>query len=156
MVDFVGQLGFTGNFDMTLDDKGRMTTPASFAKVLNCLPEGEKGELIATISLNKCVALLPVQEWMRWMESIDALPALDESSRRLKTLTPAFSFQVSLDGNKRIRVPQQLLDMFGITRDVTVVGMKKHFEIWDRKAWSDFTRKTLEDLSESAQKALAH
>ncbi|MCX7014050.1 MAG: hypothetical protein NTW86_16095 [Candidatus Sumerlaeota bacterium] len=156
MVDYVGQLGFTGNFDMTLDDKGRMTTPASFVKVLNSLPEAEQGDLIATISLNKTVAMLPVKEWVRWMESIDSLPALDASSRRLQTLTPAFSFQVSLDGNNRVRVPQQLLDMFAIKKEVTVVGMKKHFEIWDRKAWSDFTRKTLENLSESAQDALAH
>jgi len=155
MIDLLGQIGFTGNFDMSRDSKGRVTTPSPFVKVLKSRYASEEGALVISISLDRGIAVLPVSEWLRRMEKLESLSDLDESSRTLRTLMAAYSFQSAIDANNRIRLPAQLLELCRIGKEVAVIGKISHFEVWDRAVWSDFSKR-LDNISEAAQRALAH
>jgi MraZ protein len=155
MIDLVGQLGFTGNFEMSIDSKGRATTPAPMVRVLQTRYAEEGGALVATVSLDRSVSVMPVSEWLALMKRLEELPDLDENSRKVHRLMSAYSFQVALDSSNRVRLPAQLLELCGIGKEVSVIGQRDHFEVWDRKAWSAFSSDGFKTISESAQKALA-
>lgn len=150
MTDFSPQLGFTGNFEMKLDLKDRVTTPAAFVKVLQTEFAKEGGMLVATVSIDPCIELLPLAEYAEKTKEIDALPKFDSNARRIRRLTNAFTFPVALDSANRIRIPAQLIEKRGIGKDVTIVGQRSHFEIWDRSVWADY-QSGLQDLDQAAE-----
>lgn len=150
MIEIAGKLGFTGFFEMKLDSKDRVTTPAAFTKVLQTVYASEGGLLVATVSMDNCIEILPISVYMEKVEEIEGLSNFDENARRIRRLTNAYSFQVSLDSANRIRIPAQLIEERGIGKEVTVVGQRTHFEIWDRPAWTDYQSR-LKDLDEAAQ-----
>lgn len=154
MTDFISRIGFTGNYEMSLDAKGRLNIPAPFAKVLQSLYPDDQGNLVASLSPEKCVKLIPATVWEEKVNQLAALPDLDEHSRSFMRLTMAHSFPVSLDGNNRVRIPQQLLNVCGVEKDVTVIGAFRSFEVWNRKAWDEFAAKGIEHMVESSQLAL--
>jgi MraZ protein len=155
MFDLAGTLGFTGNFEVSLDSKGRATVPAAFIRTLQSGEYAiEGGAMVASISYDRSVTVSPIAVWKKRMAQMEELSDLDENSRRLKTIMRAYSFQLSIDGNNRIRIPAQLMEKCGIEKEATVVGQLDHFQIWDRKAWNEFSQTGIENMNSSAQKAL--
>lgn len=155
MIDLATQLGFTGNFEMSIDSKGRVTVPAPFVKVQQAVHAAEGGMFVVSVSLERNIAVFPVAAWLRTVENLEQFPALDIHSRKLRTMMTGYSYQVSLDANKRLRLPVQLTELCGIEKEVTFVGQRDHFQIWDRQQWADFSKETIEHMLESAQEALA-
>jgi len=88
-----------------------------------------------TRGLDGCLEAYPRSTWQTLAERIGALDSLSADSRLLKRRVFAGSSQAELDRQGRLVLPGKLLEQAAITREVAVIGVHDHLEIWDRSTW---------------------
>ena len=124
---------FRSHSEHSLDPKGRLNIPARFRDVLREQYNSE--ELIVT-HWDGCLRVYPVVEWEEVEEKLltpgNGSPDFDRFVRWLI----AGVNECPVDKQGRILVPPALRNEMGIGKDVAVIGMLKHFEIWDTQAWN--------------------
>ncbi|WP_322999706.1 division/cell wall cluster transcriptional repressor MraZ [Castellaniella sp.] len=130
---------FQGSSALTLDAKGRMSIPARHRDVL--LAE-EQGRLTLTRHPDGCLMLYPRAVWEIKRAQIAALPAM---ARPLQRLLLGSAQDVDMDGAGRILVAPELRDAAGLAREVMLLGLGSHFELWDREQWE---ARSLQDVSQ--------
>ncbi|MBR3437502.1 MAG: division/cell wall cluster transcriptional repressor MraZ [Lachnospiraceae bacterium] len=129
-----------GTYSHSLDAKGRLIIPAQFRKNL-----GES--FVLTKSPDHCLALYSEEEWMKQIEATNTLPKLtNEAARRFRRIYFGNSTSAELDKQGRILIPQALRAYAGLTKDVTLVGVTDHVEVWDEKTWNAYNEEN--DLTE--------
>ena len=135
---------FQGTSLLTLDQKGRLLMPSRYKDVL---VESCAGELTLTRHPDGCLVLYPRPCWESKRAQIVALP---NSARGLVRLILGSAVDVVCDKVGRVLIPQELRTMAGLDREVAMVGMGEHFEIWDRSTWlalcQDVSRVDLESI----------
>jgi MraZ protein len=138
-----------GEYDFTLDAKNRVAVPARLR------PAFVSG-IFLTRGFDKAIAAYPPEEWDRLIARRAAdLDERNEQARMIQRYTFANAGSDKLDGQGRIKVPVKLLDFSGITRDVTILGLQDHIEVWDRVAWAAY-RKRMEEGADAVANQLAH
>ena len=121
-----------GTYSHSLDAKGRLIIPAQFRKNL-----GES--FVLTKSPDKCLAIYSEEEWMKQIEATNTLPRLtNEAARRFRRIYFGNSTAAELDKQGRILIPANLREYAGLSKDVTLVGVTDHVEVWDEKAWNAY------------------
>ena len=132
-----------GTYSHSLDAKGRLIIPAQFRKNL-----GEN--FILTKSPDKCLAIYSEEEWLKQIEATNSLPRLtNEAARRFRRIYFGNSTSAELDKQGRILIPANLREYAGLSKDVTLVGVTDHVEVWDEKAWNAYNDEN--DLTEILQ-----
>ncbi len=87
-----------------------------------------EGRLTLTRHPDGCLLVYPRQEWEKKREQIAAFPM---SGRALQRLLLGNAHDVELDSAGRVLIAPELRQASGITRDVMLLGMGSHFELWD-------------------------
>lgn len=136
---------FQGSSALTLDAKGRISIPTRHRDALVAQVEGQ---LTLTRHPDGCLLLYPRSVWEIKREQIVAFPA---SARPLQRLLLGSAQDVELDGSGRILISPELRTAVGMTREVMLLGMGSHFELWDAAGWS---RREAEDLAKGMSQAL--
>ena len=132
-----------GEFDFTLDAKNRVAIPA---RLRSAFAEG----VYLTRGFDRCLSAYPPDEWEKFVaEQTGDLPVKSEKGREVRRFLFANATFDELDRQGRITVPGVLLGFAGLTKDVTVIGMYDHAEIWDRTAWATY-RKQMEEGADAA------
>jgi len=132
-----------GEFAFTLDAKNRVAIPA---RLRPAFAEG----VYLTRGFDRCLAAYPPDEWDRFVaEQTGDLPAMSEKGREIRRFLFANATFDQLDRQGRITVPAVLLGFAGLSKDVTVIGMHDHIELWDGAAWATY-RKQMEEGADAA------
>lgn len=121
---------FLGEYEHTLDAKGRVAIPARFRAQM------DRG---AVISRGKG-ACLSVYTMDRWEEKSNELFA-DKSSDELRDLERriyASANEIELDRQGRMVIPAKLRERARLKTEITIAGVRDHFEIWDRATWQAY------------------
>lgn len=141
---------FRSRSEHTLDPKGRLIIPARFRDVLR----EEYSENLIITNWQKCLRAYPLPEWEVLEEKL-LDPATQQSNfgRMVRYLVSGVT-ECPLDKQGRILLPLQLRGELGIGKDIVLVGMLRHFEIWDKEAWEEETRATRDNF-ETFQEGLA-
>ena len=116
---------FQGASQLTLDGKGRLSMPSRHRDGLTALCEGR---LTLTRHPDGCVLVYPRPIWEARREQIAQLPY---SARALQRLLLGNATDVDFDSAGRILVPTELRSAGQLERDVMLLGMGAHFELWD-------------------------
>lgn len=116
---------FQGASALNLDAKGRMSIPARHRDALTVQSEGR---LTLTRHPHGCLLLFPRPTWESHREQIAAWPM---SARAWQRIFLGNAIDVELDTAGRILVAPELRTAVGLQRDVMLLGMGSHFEIWD-------------------------
>ncbi|MDE2427569.1 MAG: division/cell wall cluster transcriptional repressor MraZ [Burkholderiales bacterium] len=116
---------FQGASALNLDAKGRMSIPARHRDALNVQCEGR---MTLTRHPDGCLLLFPRPTWESHREKIAAWPI---QARDWKRIFLGNAFDVEIDSASRILVAPELRNAVGMQRDVMLLGMGSHFEIWD-------------------------
>lgn len=116
---------FQGASSLNLDAKGRMTIPARHrdALLLQC-----EGRITLTKHPDGCLLLFPRPVWEKRREEIAKWPI---SARSWQRIFLGNASDVDFDSAGRILIAPELRSAAGLTRDVMMMGMGGHFEIWD-------------------------
>jgi MraZ protein len=134
-----------GEFEVTLDAKNRIAIPA---RLRTAFTEG----IYVTQENERCLGGYSPEEFqLRLEEDVDVTTAgtvqRRDVKRRLAATAVAFP---ELDKQGRVTLPSKHLDYAGISRDVTVIGVADHVEIWDRTAWQQYLAHLEEEADASA------
>lgn len=129
---------YKGNTALALDAKGRMLVPTKYrdALAVQC-----GGQLTLTRHPDGCLLLLPRTVWADMEKQIAAWPM---SARDWQRVFMGNAVDVEIDGAGRILISPELRSKAGLVRDVMMVGMGSHFEVWDAAQHSANEDATLE------------
>ena len=118
-----------GEYSHTLDAKGRMIFPARLREELG-------GTFVVTRGLDNCLYVYSLAEWDKLSEKLVAQP-FSKGSKLLRFMFSKAG-RVEADKQGRILIPINLRGYAGIDKDVVVVGVGNHAEIWDKDKWAEF------------------
>lgn len=116
---------FQGTSALTLDAKGRIAVPSRHR---DALMESVNGQLTLTKHPADCLLVLPRPAWLQLRERLMALPMEADGWRRMFI---GSAVDVDIDAGSRIHVSPELRGNAGLIRDVLLVGMGDHLELWD-------------------------
>jgi MraZ protein len=121
---------FQGASALTLDAKGRMSVPSRYRDALQIQAEGR---VTLTKSPDGCLLLFPRPEWERFREKVAALPMEAMWWRRIFL---GNAMDVELDSAGRVLVSPELRSAAALEKEVTLLGMGAHFELWDSQMYA--------------------
>jgi MraZ protein len=132
---------FMGEYNHSIDTKGRVIIPSKFRESL-----GE--EFVITQGLDGCLFVFPNNEFHAFEEKLKALPMSNKEARKFVRFFLAGAAQVELDKQGRILIPNVLREFAGLEKDLALVGVGSRVEIWDKERWNENT--SYEDMDEIA------
>jgi len=124
----------TGEFNVTLDEKGRVSLPAGLRKALNEMP------LRLTKGEDNCLWLYPPEKWEELVNK-EIKPITDPFSkvdRRVLRTIIGPAQEVEIDKAGRIPIVQGLREFAGLSRDCVVLGQIDFIEIWDAARYREY------------------
>jgi MraZ protein len=128
-------IGFIGEYEATLDSKGRFLLPAGVKKQL---PEGEMPVFVVNRGFEKCLSMYPTQSWKPLYESISTLNDFDPKVREFRRFFLNGAMQLELDSAGRILLPKSLMEYAGLEKDIVLVSAMNKMEIWDKNKYQQF------------------
>jgi MraZ protein len=138
---------FMGEFQHTVDSKGRLIIPAK-------LRDGLGERFIATKGLEHCLFVFPLTEWEALSEKLRSLPMASSAARQFTRLLFSGATECELDPQGRILLPANLREYAGIDKDVVIVGVSTRVEIWAKDKWEEYCQQAEETFAETAEKLL--
>ena len=120
---------FSGQFEHSLDDKGRLTIPARLRARLG-------DHFVLTIAPPEpCLVMYPEATWSEFCARLESAPRKDAQYRSFVRHLFAHTEEISLDAQGRLLLPAGLREMAGIKRDAVLVGTLTRVEIWPKEGW---------------------
>ncbi|MBP5662084.1 MAG: division/cell wall cluster transcriptional repressor MraZ [Clostridia bacterium] len=120
--------GFLSQFDVTIDDKGRVRIPAKFKAQL-----GE--DFVIACGSSACLKIYPMDKWEKLTAQVDQLSEFDEDAEQFKrTLYTNASFG-EFDAAGRVLIPKRYRAYAELKKDLIASGVGDHFELWDAENW---------------------
>lgn len=142
---FLGKKMFLGEYRYTLDIKKRLSIPAKFRKNLGKNP-------ILTRGLDGCLFLYPRREWEKLSQKLGKLPLGKSDARGLQRLMLSGAMEVNLDSLGRILIPDYLKDYASLQKEVIIVGLYNHIEIWAKEKWEEYSQKVSQEIGNIAER----
>lgn len=122
---------FIGEFNHSIDTKGRINIPSKFREKL--------GEVFyITKGLDECLFVFPEDEWRVFENKLKTLPLTNKEARAFVRLFFAGATDVTFDKQGRITIPQTLREHAKILKDATVIGVGTRLEIWSQDNWEKY------------------
>ena len=126
----MGKFVFQGASALNLDAKGRMSVPAKHRDAL--LLQGD-GRVTLTKHPDGCLLVFPRPEWEAFRSRVAQLPMDANWWRRIFLGNAA---EIELDGSGRILISPELRVAANIEREIILLGMGSHLELWDAQTYS--------------------
>ncbi len=140
---------FYGQYEHSLDRKGRIIIPSRIRQILS---ERFSEKLIATRGLEKCISLFTQEGWDSMVEKVKTLPFMTgKSSRAFTRLLFSGAVECSLDKQGRILLPANLREYGAVTKDIVIVGVSSHIEIWGKEKWAEYIAREGEEFEKTAE-----
>mgnify|MGYP001131932289 FL=1 len=121
---------FMGEYNHTIDAKGRLIIPSKFREILGDV-------FVVTKGLDGCLFVYDNEEWKRFEEKLRSLPITNKEARQFVRFFLAGATEAEVDKQGRILIPNVLREFAELTKDVVLVGIGSRIEIWSRERWKD-------------------
>ena len=123
-------MAFRGHFEHSLDMKNRLSIPARFRAAFS-------GGTVLAKDPEPCVAVWTPETHEAIIErALAGLNPMGSEYRKLRRFYQGNSFELELDASGRVTLPPPLLAHAGIEREVAVVGVGDHLEVWGKERWA--------------------
>ncbi len=121
---------FLGEYEHTIDAKGRMAVPAKYRQQI-------KEGAVVSRGMGICLSVHPMQRWEEKSAEL-ASNRNNEELRDIERRIYASAGEIELDAQGRMIIPARLRAYAHLDSEVSVVGVRDHFEIWDRVTWQTY------------------
>jgi MraZ protein len=138
----------TGTYPRSLDEKGRFALPKKLREGLT-----EPTTLFVTPGPDQSLWLYTEAELERLAGRLDEAPATDAEARVFRRLYFAQTEAVDLDKTGRVLVPERLARFAGLQKEVILIGVRDHMELWDAARWQDYVDANAARFDTVAEKA---
>lgn len=133
---------FMGEYNHTVDAKGRVFVPSRFRETLG-------DEFVVTKGLDGCLFVYDNNEWAAFEEKLKALPITNKDARQFVRFFLAGAAGVEVDKQGRILLPLSLREFAALAKDVVLIGVGSRIEIWSKERWEGTA--SYEDMDEIAE-----
>ncbi len=130
---------FMGEYNHTLDSKGRIIIPSKFREDLG-------DDFVISKGMDGCLFVFTNEEWEGFSEKLRTLPMIDKEARQFTRFFLAGASKAEIDKTGRVLIPNVLREFADITKDVVLVGVGSRVEIWSKARWDGTV--SYEDMDE--------
>ena len=130
---------FQGASSLNRDGKGRLSVPTRHRDALVAMAQGQ---VTLTKHPHGCLMLFPRTEWLQFRERIAQLPM---SAQWWKRIFLGNAMDVDMDATGRVLVSPELREAVGLTKEVVLLGMGNHFELWDKATYEAHEAKAMQE-----------
>ena len=134
---------FRGSSSHKLDQKGRLSIPARFKKDI----ESDGSSLLFLTRMDNCIRAYPEQTWLQIEQKFKEQKIKTEKMRRFFRAFIGSVAECEIDKQGRIIIPQNLREYAGLEKEIVLVGVLEHFEIWSDANWKEENDKLEQDLN---------
>lgn len=134
-----------GEFQHSIDDKGRLIIPAKFR-------DGLGASFVVTRGLDNCLFVYPRSEWETIEAKLKSLPFTRADARAFSRFFFSGATECDLDKQGRANIPNNLREYAKLNRDCVVIGVSGRVEIWAKEVWEDYTLNAADTFGEIAEK----
>ena len=122
---------FRGYSYHTIDNKGRIIIPARFRDIIRA----NGGDSVLVSRMDNCLVGYSIDEWRKLESKILSMAEKSENIRRFRRVFIGGASECNYDKQDRILIPQALREYAKLEKDIVMVGVLDHFEIWSRAKW---------------------
>lgn len=141
-------LNLLGEYEISLDSKGRFLLPSSFRKQL---PEGEGERFVLNRGFENCLTLYPLETWNTIAAQVDGLSDFKPKVREFKRLFRNGASFVDVDSAGRVLVPKMLLEHAGIKKEMVFTAQGNKVELWDKDTYYAYINEHKDNFSDLAE-----
>lgn len=133
---------FMGEYNHTIDAKGRLIIPSKFREALG-------DTFVVTKGLDGCLFVYDNTEWTAFEEKLKSLPITNKDARKFTRFFLAGAAEVEVDKQGRILVPNVLREFAELNKDVVLIGVASRIEIWSKERFEEIA--SYDDMDEIAE-----
>ena len=135
---------FIGEYQATIDDKGRISIPAKFRPKL-------KSKIVVTRGLDNSLFLYSLDEWKKLATKLASLPISTANTRAFSRLMLAGAMDCEVDKQGRIILPVYLKEFAKIQKKIVFAGLYNRIEVWSEELWTAYKAQTEKDSNKIAE-----
>jgi MraZ protein len=143
---------FQGHANINLDEKGRIIIPSKFRK--HILPEAN-GILNVTLGRDKCIWLFPSYQWQNVLITLNEVNPYTKDEVAMKRQMLYYADELTADSQHRLLIPQELLQMVNIKKEVLLLGQLERIEIWNPTVYADYLKDNSDSYEDVMQKVMS-
>ncbi|MFD3258495.1 division/cell wall cluster transcriptional repressor MraZ [Paenibacillus lentus] len=136
---------FMGEFQHSIDDKGRIIIPAKFRDLLGA-------SFVVTRGLDQCLFVYPMEEWAVLEQKLKALPLMKSDARAFTRFFFSGATECEWDKQGRVNLPGNLRQYAKLEKDCVVLGVSNRVEIWSRDTWEQYFQQSEDTFNDIAEK----
>ncbi|MEK7252890.1 MAG: division/cell wall cluster transcriptional repressor MraZ [Actinomycetota bacterium] len=123
---------FLGEYQHSVDEKGRIVMPSKFRERL-------AAGVVVTKGQDRCLFVFPMDQWEEAAAKVDRLSRNNKINRNYARSFFGGASDLQTDKQGRLQIPQPLRTYAGLDKDVVVVGVSNRLEIWEASAWQSLS-----------------
>ena len=120
-----------GSFEHQLDEKGRIILPSKLRTALS-----EKLYIIK--GYEGCLSVFCEKDFENYIKKIQELPYNEKLTRDVVRVAMSSVSELIVDKQFRIQLPREVIERYRISKELTIVGVIDHIEIWNRDKWLEY------------------
>ena len=133
---------FRGQYNHTIDAKGRLIIPVKYREQLG-------DTFICTKGFDKCLYLYPLAEWQNVEDRFGEINSTSKKARKLARFFFGSSSECELDKQGRVLIPAALREFAGLEKDTVLLGVRNRIEVWDaNNLMEEETDEDMDDIVE--------
>ena len=133
---------FMGEYNHSIDAKGRLIIPSKFRDTLG-------DEFVVTKGLEGCLFVFEKYDFETFMDKLNEKSDLEAKVRKIKRFFISGAQEMEPDKQGRMLVPPVLREYAGLEKEVVFAGVGGHIEIWDKAIWEEVT--SFDDINDIAE-----
>ena len=138
---------FFGSFEHSLDEKNRLLIPAKLRNTLGTklfIMKGYEGSL----------SIYPNDQFVKFLNKLQSLPYESKVSRDIERISLSSVFELEIDRVNRIQIPTALINKYSISKEVVVVGVIDHIEVWSKAKWEKYLEDNEAEYEQKSEELL--
>ncbi|WP_438351628.1 division/cell wall cluster transcriptional repressor MraZ [Paenibacillus sp. FA6] len=136
---------FMGEFQHSIDDKGRIIIPVKFRELLGT-------SFVVTRGLDQCLFVYPREEWTLLEQKLKSLPLMKSEARAFTRFFFSGATECEWDKQGRVNLPGNLRDYAKLDKECVVLGVSNRMEIWSKPIWNEYYEQSEETFNDIAEK----
>lgn len=132
---------FLGEYQHTLDAKGRLSLPAKFRAEMT-------GRLVVAKGLEGCLYVSSADSYERFLSQLTETGDFDPKFRQVRRFFTSGAVDTELDSAGRVIIPAVLRDYAKLDREVAVIGNGDRIELWDAQIWASYNGETTDRIED--------
>ncbi|HEY2493925.1 MAG TPA: division/cell wall cluster transcriptional repressor MraZ [Paenibacillus sp.] len=136
---------FMGEYQHSIDDKGRVIIPVKFRDLLGT-------SFVVTRGLDQCLFAYPKDEWSILEQKLKSLSLMKSDARAFTRFFFSGATECEWDKQGRVNLPGNLREYAKLEKDCIVLGVSNRMEIWSKNMWNEYFQQSEQTFNDIAEK----